>query len=198
MKLTKGTFILDLEKTEDELLNSISRRIKRAINEAKTHSFVCEESQDRESAYDVYVTACKYLHLKPESRKTIFGDDFKLIVAKSNNKIVSMFTVELKNDVGREVFTGTLPEFRDTQVISLLRWFIILYCKSKGMKKYDLGGFDPLSKDPKVIAVNQNKISWGGKEVLHDVEVSNFAWIYYKLNQTSFFRFFKKIYNHFK
>ena len=198
MKIKKGTIIINLHLSEHELFNKLHRRIKKSIRKAKRNNIIVEISKSCDEAYDLYVTSCKYLYLKPKDKKIVFFKGFKLFVAKINNKIISMYTVKFDENSSKEIYNATDPQYRDTQANSLLKWYIILYSKKIGLDYYDLGGFDPFNKDPKIKRINEYKLNWGGEKKLYYLDLGIGEYLFFYVRHFKIVQFFKNFYDKLK
>lgn len=194
MRIRKGSILLDLTLSENELFRGLHKRIRKAIRKAERYGITNEVSQEYNSAYRIYADAAALLYLTPEPQDKVFNN-LTLFVAKKNNKIIAMYTVRFEKDTSKEIYAGINPDYRDTQANSLLKWYIILYSKQNGYKYYDLGGFDPASRDPKIMNINDYKLRWGGKPIFYDINVDLFEYILYHLRQFRAVRLIKYIYD---
>lgn len=196
MKLKKGSLRLDLTQSEEDLFRGFHKRIRKAIRKAERCGLSWEISNEYDAAYHIYARAAKSISLHPEPKERVFNN-LILFIAKNNNKPIAMYTVRFESDTSKEIYAGVDPEYRDTQANSWLKWQIICYSKQKGFRYYDLGGFDPYSKDPKIVNINEYKVRWGGKPLFYDINVGLFEYAFYNLRQLTAVRFLKSIYDKF-
>ncbi len=154
---TKYTFLLDLTKTEENLLKDMHPKTRYNIRVAQKHNVKIVEDNSK-TAFD------QYLKL---TRETIFRQKFfahsenyhKIMWETLGNKEVSrdklsahLFLAKYKNEILAAwilfVFKNTLyypygassSKFREAMASNLMMWEAIKFGKNLGLKKFDMWG----------------------------------------------------------
>ncbi len=163
------TSILDLTKTEDELLKAMHQKTRYNIRlaekkgveiiEAGKDDFekfwqVMQETKDRDGFR---------LHDKEHYRKMLEIDFQKLFLAKYDGKIIAGIIAAFFGDTAVYVHGASSNQHRETMAPYLLQWHVIKKAKTEGFKYYDFYGTDE-SKWP---GVTRFKQGFGGSEVVY-------------------------------
>lgn len=159
---TKYTFILDLTKSEDELLRAMHPKTRYNIKIALKHNVIVKEDNSP-SAFK------EYLRLTEEttSRQGFFAHDRKyhetmwkimhaagiahLFTASFNGEVLSAWILFVWNDTVYYPYGSSSRNHREVMAPTLLLWEIVKWAKAKGLKKFDLWGAmgpSPDSNDP--------------------------------------------------
>ncbi len=187
-EISAQTVVIGLEKSEDDLFNSLDKRIRYDIRKAKNKGVSVEEKNDKDSkeiCYEIYKKMCKEHYLKAEPSEKLFREGNILFAALFENKIISFAVVGKRKD---EKDTGTitikynatLSDYRQLQPTTLLYWESIVWAKKHRYKNYDLGGIDLKSKDPQTKSRNSFKLRWGGRIVEKKTNINFAKWIYWR------------------
>lgn len=164
---TKYTFILDLTKSEDELLKNMNSKTRYNIKVAKKHGVWIEEDNSEKGLNE-------YLKLTSETTKRqhfyahtlSYHKKLWEVLAKNNDKNTlnyHLFHAKYKNEEGKTytlvswvlfVFHDTLyypygassSLFRNTMASNLMMWEAIKFGKKLNLKKFDMWG--ALGTDP--------------------------------------------------
>jgi len=157
---TKYTFVLDLTKSEDELLSSMHPKTRYNIKVAQKHGVIISED---DSAFN------EYLHLTKETtnRQGFYAHNEKyhrtmwaimhkagiahLFTARYNDEILSAWIVFVFGDTIYYPYGASGRNHREVMAPTLLLWEIAKWAKNKGLKKFDLWGAlgpAPNEKDP--------------------------------------------------
>ena len=191
--------IMDLEKSEDELLSAMHHKTRYNIRVAEKHGIVARPSDD----------ISKFWHLL---QKTAKRDRFnsheksyyeKLLTFFSNPESIRVDLMlamkderPLKNvhdhalagaivltmgDTAYYMHGASDHEFRPLMAPYALHWDIIKYLKAQGVKTYDLWGIDA-QKWP---GVSRFKLGWGGRQIEYpgafDMSIRGFWFLVYKI-----------------
>ncbi len=158
---TKYTFILDLTKSEDELLKGMHPKTRYNIKIAKKHSVeIVEDDSDR--AFEEYLKLTKettkrqkfYAHTENYHRlmwETLKGKIAHLFLARHKGKILAAWIVFAFDGILYYPYGSSSSEHRETMASNLLMWEVILWGKKQGLKKFDMWGAmgpNPDSNDP--------------------------------------------------
>jgi lipid II:glycine glycyltransferase (peptidoglycan interpeptide bridge formation enzyme) len=148
---TKYTFILDLTKTEDQMLAAMHPKTRYNIKVAQKHNVIVEENNSNESFQE-------YLELADETtkRQQFFAHNkkyqttmweimsksgiAKLWTAKINNEILAAWILFFWKDTVYYPYGASSRNKRDVMAPNLLLFEIAKYAKAQGFKKFDLWG----------------------------------------------------------
>ena len=153
------SFIVDLSKTEEELLENLHPKTRYNIKLANRHGVKVEEKTD-ERGFEIYLKLLFdttkrqgfYLHTKQYHRdlwnllkKT---DMVHLFLASYQKQVLSAFMVFTLKDKLFYPYGASLDTHREVMAPTLLMWEVIKYGKSKGLKSFDMwGSLGPNAKE---------------------------------------------------
>lgn len=159
---TKYTFVLDLTKSEDELLAAMHPKTRYNIRVAQKHNVVVKED-NTPGAFKEYLRLTKettsrqgfYAHSE-EYHKTMWKIMRKsgiahLFTASYNNEVLSAWIIFIWEDTIYYPYGASSRLHREVMAPTLLLWEIAKWAKKKGIKKFDLWGAlgpTPDEKDP--------------------------------------------------
>jgi len=159
---TKYTFVLDLAKTEEELLTSFHPKTRYNIRVAQKHGVtVTEDSTDR--AFAAYLTLSRettqrqkfYAHNKRyhETMWKILKDTgiAHLFTATYHNTIISAWIVFVWKDTVYYPYGASSRSHREVMAPNLMLWEITRWAKKRGLFYFDLWGAmgpNPDTNDP--------------------------------------------------
>lgn len=164
------TMVLDLGKTEEELLRSFRKRTRYNIRLAEKKGVEIKIS-DRYS--DIFYKLLKKTKERQGFRsypeiyyKKLFrvnNDYFKvnLFLAEYQNEVIVASIIIFFDGRATSLHTGSDSEYSAFKAPYLLRWKTILEAKKRGYKEYDLWGID----EKKWPGVTHLKKSFRGREV---------------------------------
>jgi len=185
------TIILDISKSEDELLNQMHPKTRYNIRLAQKKGIEIKQSNNQESS-DVFIKLLKqtaqrdkfFLHSQEYYQKmiNILGQDIvKLFLAKYKDKVIAANLVCFFNQTA--IYLHGASDYRYRQIMApyLLQWQIIRQAKEMGFKYYDFWGID----EDKWPGVTRFKRGFGGQEVsspgAYDLIYSKFWYLLYKM-----------------
>ena len=177
----KKTLVLDLTKSEGELLREMKQKTrynirlaeKKGVKIVETKNF---SSQNPESDFEKFweimqATSARNkfrLHPKNYYKQMLSADDkedndlkIKLFLAKYNNKIIAVDIVCFFGNTATYLHGASLSEFRSIMAPNLLQWHVIKLAKTQGYKYYDFYGID----EKKWPGVTKFKKGFGGEEI---------------------------------
>ncbi len=171
---TKYTFILDLTKSEDELLKNMHPKTRYNMRIAQKHNVaVTEDNSDK--AFEEYLRLTKettkrqgfYAHTENYHRLMwntlrIQNSKFKiqnsydkltahLFLAKYNREVLVAWILFVYKDTLYYPYGASSDIHRETMASNLIMWTAIKFGKKLGLKKFDMWGAlgqEPDSKDP--------------------------------------------------
>jgi len=163
---TKYTFILDLTKSEDELLKAMHPKARYNIKVAQKHEVEVAEDNSPE-AFEEYLRLTNetttrqkfYAHTKTYHRlqwQTLPHKTTKnqlsshLFVAKYKGKILTAWILFVFKDALYYPYGASSSENREVMASNLMMWEVIRFGKKLGLKTFDMWGAlgpDPDTKD---------------------------------------------------
>ncbi len=161
------TIILDISKTEEELLNQMHPKTRYNIQLAKKKGILIEQSQEIDSFLNLLKeTAQKdkfHLHPNDYYRKMLEKTDgmVKLFLAKHEGKTIAGDLICFFSDTATYLHGASDYKTRQLMAPHLLQWQAVLKAKEMGLKYYDFYGID----QKKWPGVTRFKKGFGGKEV---------------------------------
>lgn len=147
---TKYTFVLDLTKSEDELLKGMHPKTRYNIRIAQKHGVeIVEDNSDK--AFEEYLKLTKettlrqgfYAHSEKYHRlmwKTLKDKIAHLFLAKYKNKILAAWIVFVYKDTLYYPYGASSSEHREVMASNLMMWEVIRWSKRLGLKKFDMWG----------------------------------------------------------
>ncbi|HSA83572.1 MAG TPA: peptidoglycan bridge formation glycyltransferase FemA/FemB family protein [Patescibacteria group bacterium] len=159
---TKYTFVLDLTKSEDELLAGMHSKTRYNIKVARKHNVIIEEDNS-DDAFEEYIKLTRetttrqkfYAHTEQYHRQQweILPHTNKknhlsshLFVAKYNDKILTAWIVFVFKDALYYPYGASSSENREVMASNLMAWEVIRFGKKMGLKTFDMWG--ALSPEP--------------------------------------------------
>jgi len=181
------TLILDLSKSEEEILKNMHQKTRYNIRLADKKGLkVIEVGQDKFNEFWQIMKETNKrdnfrLHNKEYYKKMISVNNIKLLMAEYKNKIVAGIIVSFFGDMGVYVHGASSNKYRNVMAPYLLQWTAIKMAKGKGCKYYDLNGIN----ENKWPGVTRFKKGFSGKEVNYpgtfDKDFNNFRYFIYKI-----------------
>lgn len=159
---TKYTFMLDLTKTEEELLQSMHPKTRYNLKVAQKHDVVVKEDNSQE-AFEAYLKLSEettnrqgfYAHNETYHRRMWQilhpANIAHLWTASYHGKILAAWILFTWKDTIYYPYGASSREHRETMAPNLLLWEIARWGKSEGYKAFDLWGAigpDPKENDP--------------------------------------------------
>ena len=148
---TKYSFVLDLTKSEDELVKTMHSKTRYNINVARKHGVVIA-NDDSQGAFDAYLSLSK----ETTSRQKFYANNesyhrrmwntlhpagiAKLFTAVYQGKILAAWIIFVWHDTIYYPYGASYREYREVMAPSLLLWEIARWGQRHGYKKFDLWG----------------------------------------------------------
>lgn len=166
---TKFTFILDLTRSEDELLTNLHPKTRYNIKIAKRHNVsviekntddafasylrIMEETTKRQKfyAHSPNYHKLQWQTLPHETRLPHNILSSHLLIANYNMKTLAAWILFVFKDTLYYPYGASSNEHRETMASSLMMWEAIRFGKGLGLKKFDMWGAlgpDPDQLDP--------------------------------------------------
>jgi lipid II:glycine glycyltransferase (peptidoglycan interpeptide bridge formation enzyme) len=178
--LTKYTFILDLTKSEEELLKNMHPKTRYNIRVAEKKGVKITEDNSNKS-FEAYLKLTKettarqkfyahsenYHRLMWESLKTQNPEGLTahLFTAIYNNQILVAWIVFVLGDTLYYPYGASSNNYREVMASNLMMWEVIKFGKKLGLKQFDMWGAmgpNPNTKDP-WYGFHRFKEGYGGK-----------------------------------
>jgi len=194
---TKYTFVLDLTKSENELLKKMHSKTRYNIKVAQKHGVeIVEDNSDK--AFEEYLKLTKettkrqefYAHSEQYHRlmwQNLKGKVAHLFLAKYKGKVLVAWIVFVYNDTLYYPYGASSSENRETMASNLMMWEVIHWAKKKNLKKFDMWGAlgpNPNPKDP-WFGFHRFKEGYGGELVefvgSYDLVINPFLYELYKI-----------------
>jgi lipid II:glycine glycyltransferase (peptidoglycan interpeptide bridge formation enzyme) len=163
----KQTLVLDLTKSEAELLADMKQKTRYNLHLAEKKGIEIKESNDLDAFWTI-MKATKdrdnfRLHAKMHYAKLLNHDKkfIKLFIAYDQDKPIACALVNFANHTATYLHGGSLHEYRQLMAPYLLQWHCILAAKDLGYQHYDFYGVD----EQKWPGVTRFKLGFGGQIV---------------------------------
>ena len=194
---TKYTFILDLTKSEEELLKNMHPKTRYNIRVAQKHNVKVVEDNSNE-AFEEYLKLAKettkrqkfYAHSENYHRlmwETLDGKIAHLFLANYREKVLTAWIVFIYGDTIYYPYGASSSEHREVMASNLMMWEVIKWAKRKGLKEFDMWGAlgpNPDEKDP-WFGFHRFKQGYGPKLVefvgSYDLVIKPFLYQLYKI-----------------
>ena len=156
------TLVIDLSKTEDEILAEMKQKGRYNIKVAKKHGVSVKESDSIENFYSLYETMAKRQKISYRNKdyfSKLFDilkekDYVKVFEATINNEVTTRSNTDTNKTLAAAIvvyyekratylFGGSSQEEKQTMAPYLLHWEIIKDAKQNGFVEYDLFGVAP-------------------------------------------------------
>jgi peptidoglycan pentaglycine glycine transferase (the first glycine) len=147
--LIPRTLILDLEKSEDELMAAMSKKTRQYIRKSGSESLEIRKIKNREE-----LRACLEIYKQTAKRANfaLHGDEYyydvfdklgefsPVFAAFSGSDPVAFLWLAISQDVAFELYGGMNEEGQRLRANYALKWHAIRTMKKWGIKRYDLNG----------------------------------------------------------
>lgn len=159
---TKYTFVLDLTKTEEELLESMHPKTRYNIKIAKKHGVtivednsenafreylrLTDETTKRQQFYahslEYHTLMWKTLRATNNKQQTTRDTGLRshLLVARYKEKILTTWILFIFHDTLYYPYGASSSEYKETMASNLMMWEAIRFGKQKKLKKFDMWG----------------------------------------------------------
>jgi lipid II:glycine glycyltransferase (peptidoglycan interpeptide bridge formation enzyme) len=153
---TKYTFLLDLTKSEEELLQNMHSKTRYNIRVAQKHDVIVTEDNSKE-AFEAYIQLTHetttrqrfYAHSESYHRQQweILPHTHEkekltshLLTAKYNQKILTAWIVFMFHDTLYYPYGASTNKHREVMANNLIMWEAIRFGKKHGLKSFDMWG----------------------------------------------------------
>ncbi len=174
----RETFVIDIAKSEDELLAAMKPKTRYNIRLAEKKGvrvFATQEKKYQEAFLDLITATAERKDIVPHPRSyyekffTELPEEMcHLFVAEYEGVVVAANLVMIYGDTATYLHGGSGDRYREAMAPFLLQWEQIKFAKSKGCAKYDFGGVRTVNSQQSTVngeTTNyklQTTSSWGG------------------------------------
>jgi peptidoglycan pentaglycine glycine transferase (the first glycine) len=147
--LPSKTVILDLKKTQADLLADMSKKTRQYIRKSSAENIEFKSVKNREElkhCLEIYHETNKRAKFNIHSDQYYYDvynrleDNSRVFAAYHEDKPVAFLWLAISIDTAYELYGGVTEVGQDLRVNYALKWYAILKCKEWGIKKYDFGG----------------------------------------------------------
>lgn len=178
--LTKYTFVLDLTKSEEELLKNMHPKTRYNIrvaekkgvkitedNSNKAFTEYLKLTKETTTRQKFYAHSERYHQLMWETLKVLNPEGLTahLFEAIYNNEILVAWIIFVLGDTLYYPYGASSSNYREVMASNLMMWEVIKFGKNLGLKKFDMWGalgLNPDTKDP-WYGFHRFKEGYGGK-----------------------------------
>jgi lipid II:glycine glycyltransferase (peptidoglycan interpeptide bridge formation enzyme) len=153
----RATIVIDLTKSEDELLAKMHPKTRYNIKLAEKKELRIknpaspagrqESREDFETVWKLFQETAKrdkfYLHPKEYYEKLLALAEIRLFLAYFSQKLIAGAIVSFFGKTASYLHGASDYDFRQLMAPYLLHWEIMRHAKKQGMEKYDFGGVAP-------------------------------------------------------
>jgi lipid II:glycine glycyltransferase (peptidoglycan interpeptide bridge formation enzyme) len=172
----RSTWVLDLDKSEDELLKAMKPKTRYNIRLAEKKGVQVTSGTDADvgTFYEMYQeTAARdqfYIHNK-ETYGSVFRSywdlhQFELLIARYNDTPIAAVTLVHLGKYVWYLYGASTNQYREVMAPHLLQWNAILWAKQRGAQIYDFRGVpDVPARGQELYGVFRFKQGFGGRHV---------------------------------
>lgn len=187
-------FMLDLDKPQKEIWESIRSNARRNIHKARKSQVVIEEINDPQRIPGIYaLLRGVYRRIQvPLADISLFQSAFALLhrkgmmeilVAKVGDADIGVLTLLLHKDIVTYWYTGTLREYSSYRSGDLLVWHALEWGNQHGFRVLDFGG---AGKPDEEYGVREFKAKFGGALVSYGRNVCLHAPLIFRASKTAY------------
>ena len=169
------TVMLDLTKTEDELLAEMRRQTRYDVRRSAKLGITVDydnSEQAFDDFYDIQLKTAERQGFIPSTRQFIqaqrraFGENARIYTAKLDNAVLAKGLILLQKPEAIYHEAASTDEGRKLPGAHALQWQIIKDAKAMGLKRYNLFGIaPPNSPHHRYAGVTTFKCGFGGEQV---------------------------------
>ncbi len=147
--LPAETIVLDLTKSEDELMASMVKKTRQYIRKSGSSGIVIrtvKNEAELQGCLDLYhqtAERAKFDLHSDDYYRDIYqsmGENAPILVALVENQPVAFLWMAISADVAFELYGGMNDVGKDMRANYALKWAMICKCKEWGLSRYDFGG----------------------------------------------------------
>lgn len=166
--LPPKTILLDLSRTEAELLNDMAKKTRQYIRKSASEAMKIRLIRNRAEigeCIDVFKETSRRAGFPMHDEHYYFdvydklGDHSPVFAAFVNDKPIAFLWLAVSADTALELYGGMDELGQQLRANYALKWHAIRKCKEWGLKRYDFGGLIDGG-------VTTFKMSWAGEETM--------------------------------
>lgn len=147
--LPAQTIILDLNKSNSELLNDMAKKTRQYIRKSASESMTIKRvrnKEDLDKCLEIYKTTAKRAKFNLHDSRyyhDVFnklGDNSQLFAAFVDDQPISFLWLAISADTAFELYGGMNDMGQQLRANYALKWHAILKCQEWGLSRYDFGG----------------------------------------------------------
>jgi len=169
----QNTLILDLNKTEEELLQEMHSKTRYSIRLAKKKGVETKFEKNIEKYWSLNKDTNERNKISSHSKhyleKLLKQDNVYQLNTYYNQEIISSTILITYADTLYYLFGASANRYRNVMAPYLNQWEAINFAKEKGCKKYDFWGIAPEIKENEKEVICHNNYCWNDKEPLSGV-----------------------------
>jgi predicted N-acyltransferase len=166
------TYIVNLGSVEN-LWNKLEKRARNAVRKATRSGLkltMAQSLSDLKDYYSLHIQTYERTRAKPHPF-AYFETMWKMLqpqnmaqvfFAEYNGEKIAAVFILMYKEAAIYNSGASATEYLKYEPNAFLQWEVIKFLVQNKFKAYDLGGVDPLSKDPKLQSLNLFKRQWGG------------------------------------
>lgn len=189
------TYLINLNKSPNELWSDFAHMVKKSINKAEREGVIVEKVEDLrgvDSFYSLYRKTSFEKKIKYHSYSFVRGvwekfsckGNAEIFLAKYKNIAIAGEFLLLYGNKCEEMWGGAQDTYLELRPYQLLHWHIFNWLKKQGCATYNMGGVPP--DETELAGIHFYKRSFGGRYV-------EFLGEYELVSNTLFYYFWKKI-----
>ena len=160
MKDVQATVIVNIEGSEEEMLNRLQKDARWGIKKAIKEGLAVKESEDYGAFYEIYKKTIGELGVKVETLAHVKEHADILFICSKEDIQIGGAILKVENGIPKLTRAASLKEYRNLQPNNLLYWQCILWSRNKGFSRLDLGGWQ-INARGQLEGVNKFKERWG-------------------------------------
>jgi lipid II:glycine glycyltransferase (peptidoglycan interpeptide bridge formation enzyme) len=143
------TLILDLNKTDAELLNDMAKKTRQYIRKSASEAITIEKVKSREDldkCLDIYQATANRAKFNIHDRQYYYdvfsklASHSQLFAAYYEGEPISFLWLAISADTAFELYGGMNEKGQELRTNYALKWYAIRKCKEWGLTRYDFGG----------------------------------------------------------
>jgi len=172
---TWASYLLDLNKTEDELFSNTKHSARKCIKKCHRMGIKVEKIKNIEELKNIFWKYRSKFEKEFKRPVRVFSpvaweeDKNKryhyFITKSSDNRILAVLGMYIFNGIATEIASSISLYAYQKKIPAqdLLHWEMILAAKRLGCRIFDLAGINPNPKDSKEEGIRRFKEKWGGR-----------------------------------
>lgn len=147
--LPSETIILDLTKSDSDLLSAMSKKTRQYIRKSSAENIHIKRAKNKEAfeaCMDIYRETAKRANFALRDVKYYqnvldkMGDHSQLFIAFYEDKPIAFLWLAISAETAYELYGGMNKIGQQLRANYALKWYAIRKCKEWGLSRYDFGG----------------------------------------------------------